>query len=267
VNGDFRIGPWLVHPSLNAISQNGASTRLEPKVMEVLVCLAEHTGEVISKEKLLQTVWPDTFVTDDVLKRSVSELRRALKDDARESRIIQTIPKRGYRLLAPVERGFGVEVSYSPECIDGAAEVRTAHRRKFWLALGLSGSVALLLLGLLFNLGDARDWLRGKHVPLIRPLAVLPLKSLSDDPKQEYFADGVTDALITDLAQIRALRIVSRTTALRYKDTREPLPKIARELKCGWNRGRDGAAVGRSCAHYRAAYLWACRPAPLGEQF
>jgi len=97
VSRDFRIGPWLVQPSLNTVSQNGASTRLEPKVMEVLVCLAEHTGEVVPKETLLQTVWPNTFVTDDVLKRSVSALRRVLKDDAHESRIIETIPKRGYR--------------------------------------------------------------------------------------------------------------------------------------------------------------------------
>ena len=100
MNPDFRVGPWLVRPSLNAISQNGTSTRLEPKVMEVLVCLAEHAGEAVAKEKLLQTVWPDTFVSDDVLKRSISELRRVFGDDARESRIIETIPKRGYRLVA-----------------------------------------------------------------------------------------------------------------------------------------------------------------------
>jgi DNA-binding winged helix-turn-helix (wHTH) protein len=72
LNSDFRVGPWLVQPSLNTISQNGTSNRVEPKMMEVLVCLAEHTGEVVPKEKLLQVVWPDTFVSDDVLKRSVS---------------------------------------------------------------------------------------------------------------------------------------------------------------------------------------------------
>lgn len=76
MDNDFRVGPWLVQPSLNSISENGTSTRLEPKVMEVLVCLAACPGETVPKEKLLQTVWPDTFVSDDVLKRSVSELRR-----------------------------------------------------------------------------------------------------------------------------------------------------------------------------------------------
>ena len=69
MNGDFQVGPWLVQPSLNNISQNGTSNRLEPKVMQVLVCLAEHKGEVVPKDTILQTVWPDTFVSDDVLKR------------------------------------------------------------------------------------------------------------------------------------------------------------------------------------------------------
>ena len=77
MDNDFRVGPWLVQPRLNSISENGTSIRLEPKVMEVLVCLATCPGEAVPKEKLLQTVWPDTFVSDDVLKRSVSELRRS----------------------------------------------------------------------------------------------------------------------------------------------------------------------------------------------
>jgi adenylate cyclase len=102
VNGDFRVGPWLVAPSLNSISCKGTTVRLEPKVMAVLVCLAEHAGETLPKETLFHTVWPDTFVTDDVLTHSISELRRAFEDDAREPHIIQTIPKRGYRLVAPV---------------------------------------------------------------------------------------------------------------------------------------------------------------------
>jgi DNA-binding winged helix-turn-helix (wHTH) protein len=102
VDGDFRVGAWLVEPGLNTISRNGATIHLEPKVMGGLVCLAQHAGEPLLKEKLIQAVWPDTFVTDDVLKRSVSELRRGFEDDAREPKFIQTIPKRGYRLLAPV---------------------------------------------------------------------------------------------------------------------------------------------------------------------
>lgn len=103
MDGEFRIGPWLVQPSLNLISQNGATTRLEPKVMEVLVCLAKRAGEPVAREELIQAVWPDTFVTDDALKRCIGELRRVFEDDAREPRIIETIPKRGYRLLLQIE--------------------------------------------------------------------------------------------------------------------------------------------------------------------
>src|SRR6266853_6565742 len=101
------MGPWLVQPSLNSISQNGTSDRVERKVMEVLVCLAECPGQAVPKEKLLQAVWPDTFVSDDVLKRSASELRRVFGDDAHDSRIIETIPKRGYRLVVDVKPANG----------------------------------------------------------------------------------------------------------------------------------------------------------------
>jgi len=104
MNGEFRIGPWLVQPSLNLISQNSTTVHLEPKVMGVLVCLAQSAGEPVPREELIQAVWPGTFVTDDALKRCVSELRRVFEDDAREPHIIETIPKRGYRLLAPIDR-------------------------------------------------------------------------------------------------------------------------------------------------------------------
>ena len=101
---DFRLGEWLVQPSLDSVSRNGIALHLEPKVMEVLVCLVGHAGETVSKDELLKTVWPDTFVTDDGLIRSVSALRRVFEDDARSPRVIQTIPKRGYRLVATVEQ-------------------------------------------------------------------------------------------------------------------------------------------------------------------
>ena len=102
MNADFQVGSWLVRPGLNSISCGGTSVRLEPKVMEVLLCLAQHGGETLSKETLFHAVWPGTIVTDDVLTHCISQLRRAFEDDAREPRIIQTIPKRGYRLMAAV---------------------------------------------------------------------------------------------------------------------------------------------------------------------
>src|SRR5215813_13343109 len=98
----LKVGSWIVDPSLNSMSCEGRTVRLEPKVMEVLLCLAQHPGETLSKEQLLQAVWPNVVVIEGVLKRCIAELRRAFDDDARNPHIIETISKRGYRLLAPV---------------------------------------------------------------------------------------------------------------------------------------------------------------------
>jgi len=103
VNQKLRIGHWLIEPELNSISGSGRSVHLEPKVMEVLLCLAERPGKVVSKQDLISTVWSDAFVTDDVLTRAISELRRVLDDEPKQPQFIETIPKRGYRLIHQVK--------------------------------------------------------------------------------------------------------------------------------------------------------------------
>ena len=243
---DFRIARWLVEPRLNTVSRNGTTVHLEPKVMEVLMCLARHAGETVSKEELLQTVWPNTFVTDDVLKRSISELRRIFEDDARESRIIQTIPKRGYRLLVPVEPINGAQ-STSPA--QQSQESRKVGRNWRTLAL-LSGGLAaalLILLGALYV--SSKQRLSAKSAaPQIHSIAVLPLQNFSGDPSQEYFSDGMTDALITDLAQIDSMKVISRTSIMHYKKTDKTLPEVARELNVD---GIIEGTVQRSGDHVR----------------
>ena len=97
----FRVGQWRVVPELNSLERDGHSVHVEPKIMHVLVTLAERPGNVLSKEHILRHVWPETFVSDEVLTRSISELRRVFEDNPREPAYIQTIPKGGYRLLAP----------------------------------------------------------------------------------------------------------------------------------------------------------------------
>ena len=99
---NFRLGPWLIQPSLNTVANNGTKIRLEPKVLNVLVYLAEHRGEVVSKEELIRAVWSDACVTDDALTRAIYELRKVLQDDTKQPRFIQTIPRRGYRLIASI---------------------------------------------------------------------------------------------------------------------------------------------------------------------
>ena len=99
----FRIGEfYFIEPSLNSVMGPAGTTRLEPKVMQVLMCLAGDAGQVVTKAHLMRAVWPDTFVSDDVLTRAISELRRVFDDDVKDPRFIQTIPKSGYRLIAGV---------------------------------------------------------------------------------------------------------------------------------------------------------------------
>ena len=229
MNGQFQVGPWAVDPSVNIISRNGTTVHLEPKVMEVLVCLAAHPGETLPKEKLLQQVWPDTFVTEDALKHCISDLRRVFEDDAREPHIIQTIPKRGYRLLAPVRPANGdadasTRSAQNPISVEAA---RTGARRLYMWGVAVGAAVLLSVLLIVFRSQRAN----AGGVPPIHSLAVLPLQNLSTDPAQEYFSDGMTDALITDLAQIGSLKVISRTSSMQYKQTKKSLPEIAGELK------------------------------------
>ena len=203
MSSEFRLGRWVVQPDQNAISCNGKSTRLEPKMVEVLVCLAEHAGETVSKDQLHQRVWGDTFVTDDVLTRCISELRRVLEDDPKEPHVIQTIPRKGYRLVLQVR-----------------PVRRKAHRRY------VIGSLVLLAM-----LGIAIAYRVFRHPPSsIHSLAVLPLKNLSGDPGQQYFADGLTDELTADLARLGKLRVIAPASTMLFQDTHKPLPQIAREL-------------------------------------
>jgi TolB-like protein/Flp pilus assembly protein TadD len=200
--------------------------------MEVLVCLAEHPGEPVSKEKLLQTVWADTFVGDSVLTRSISELRRVFEDEAKEPRVIQTIAKRGYRLVAPVTPVNGTLTALSLAVLEVPRENSRANTRRWMWRLAIPTS-AVLLLGVLLalNAGNlrARLWAR-TSIPQIHSLAVLPLKNLSGDPAQDYFAAGMTDELITYLSQIGGLRVISYTSIHSYKETKKTVPEIAREL-------------------------------------
>src|SRR6202047_4668380 len=178
-------------------------------------------------------LWPDnTFVDYELaLKRVINRLREALGDSAENPRFVETIPRKGYRFIAPVS-GNGVVPLPAVELPKASTTGPPASRRglQFGIALGLG--VAALLLVLLGFVPDKFRWRRSvtTDAPQIRSLAVLPLQNLSADPAQEYFSDGMTDALITDLAQIGSLKVISRTSSMQYKQTKKSLPEIAREL-------------------------------------
>ena len=262
MSANFKIGVWRVEPGLNTVSNNGTIAHLEPKVMEVLVCLAAQPGDPVSKEQLLRTVWRDTFVSDDVLTRSISELRRVFADDAKDSRFIQTIPKRGYRLIAPVISGtmtskfarFRPPIAKAGDRISrpggGACGRLSEAQFRYW-GCSPGGSAARSEIG----------YRSGSNATAIHSLAVLPLQNLSGDPQQEYFADAMTEELITELSRIHALNVISRTSVMPYKQSKKSLPEIARELHVDADRGGLNRALGRSGSGDRTAH-----PCGQGQQ-
>jgi TolB-like protein/DNA-binding winged helix-turn-helix (wHTH) protein len=236
--GPIRFGAFEVDLRTGEMRKHGIKIKLQEQPLQILRQLLEHPGEIVTREELQKRIWPaDTFVDfDHGLYSAVQRLRDALSDNAETPRYVETLPRRGYRFIATVNHGNGVEAKTQTASVEVLASVvleRTAPRRSLRIPLLVATGVAVVVLlsALAFMGGSLRERLLGKPaVPAIRSLAVLPLQNLSNDPNEEYFADGMTDALITDLAQIGSLKIISRTSTMRYKKSEKTLPEIAREL-------------------------------------
>jgi TolB-like protein/DNA-binding winged helix-turn-helix (wHTH) protein/Tfp pilus assembly protein PilF len=237
----LRFGSYEVSLQSGEVRKSGLRIRVQQQPMKLLEILLERPGEVVTREELCSRVWPnENFGDFDLaLNIAIGKLRSALGDSAENPRFIETLPKRGYRFIAdvsvvegePSPKRTGSTSGDLPEAEPadkrGAALV-VVPRRQLWLAPRMMVAVALVLSSpiLAFWLFHSRE-----RAPTgIRSLAVLPLENLSGDAAQNYFADGMTDELITDLAQISALRVISRTSVMVYKGARKPLPQIAREL-------------------------------------
>jgi TolB-like protein/DNA-binding winged helix-turn-helix (wHTH) protein len=231
VSPAFQFGAFELDPRAGELRKHGVKVKLQEQPLRVLVNLLEHAGEVVTKEELQRQIWPsDTFVDfDHGLHSAITRLREALGDSSESPRFIETLARRGYRFIAPVT----VIGNTTPTEPTREGSMPQARNRLRWpgsgVLAGLLGLAVLFAVFLGFDLGGARRWLRRSN-PAIGALAVLPLEDLSGDPAQEYFADGMTDALITDLAKISALRVVSRTSVMRYKRTQKSVREIAREL-------------------------------------
>jgi TolB-like protein/DNA-binding winged helix-turn-helix (wHTH) protein/Tfp pilus assembly protein PilF len=243
-----RFGVFEVDLRAGELRKKGAKIRLQEQPFLLLITLLKQQGEVVAREELRRTLWPEeTFVDfDHGLDTAVKKLREVLGDSASNPRFVETIPRRGYRFIAPVETIGENETAPAAnqarpnkqepamgcllEARDedqveplGAAVV--ALRPRWPLPWKVAGLVFLLL-----SAGFMSFLLRSRPSTLIRSLVVLPLEDLSGDPSQEYFSDGMTDELITELGQVGKLRVISRTSAMTYKGVRRPLPEIAREL-------------------------------------
>lgn len=228
-NGRVRFGVFELDTKAGQLSKNGIRLKLSQQPLQVLSVLVEHAGEVVSRKDLHKLLWPsDIFVDfDHGLNKTIQKLRDALGDSPESPRYIETIPRTGYRFIAPLTE---TKTPPSPQpdirlSLELAANPSSGPERKpTWRWFALAGCAAILALAGWFSV------LRYKAAEPIRSLAVLPLDNLSGDPSQEYFVDGMSDELITMLAKDSTLRIVSRTSVMQYKGARKPLPEIARAL-------------------------------------
>jgi TolB-like protein/DNA-binding winged helix-turn-helix (wHTH) protein/Flp pilus assembly protein TadD len=215
------------------LRKGGVKLRLQGQPIQVLAALLNSAGELVTRDQLRAQVWPaETFVDfDHSLHNAIARIRETLGDSAEKPRYIETLPRRGYRFMGKVQRVETPEIApvltVTPEPKAEApvpaklVEKRSALRFVLWAVLTLVASLLVV----------APSFLSRPVTPSVRSIAVLPLANFSGDAAQEYFADGMTDELITDLAKVSALRVVSRTSVMPYKGTKKSLPEIARELK------------------------------------
>ncbi len=244
-NRRTRFGAFDVDLRSGEVHKHGIRLKLQDQPFQVLSLLLEHPGDVVTREEFRQKLWPvDTFVDFDTgLNSTIKKLRDALGDSAEHPRFIETLPRRGYRWLTPVECVGDISANVQVAVpVSAPSEVQSSARdateafpasRVRLPAVAASGTAFLCLLALLFALdvGKLRTLLLGSVVPVrIRSIAVLPLENLSHEPEQEYFADGMTEELITSLGKIGAIQVTSRTSVMRYKRTNKSLPQVAREL-------------------------------------
>src|SRR6202040_497613 len=234
-NGTRRFGVYELDLRAGELRRQGLKVKLQEQPFQVLTQLLEKPGEIVTREELRNRLWPaDTFVDfDHGLNAAVKRLRDALGDTAENPRFIETLSRRGYRFIAPVAP-FDSQAAPPPippaVPQPRAALARTTKPIRPAYLFGLAGIAAVILLLVALN-GGGGYWTRlGFGGKRIQSLAVLPLENLSHDPEQEYFSDGMTDALIADLSKIGALRVTSRTSSIRYKKSSKSLPEIAREL-------------------------------------
>src|SRR5215472_900130 len=238
----IRFGVFEVDPRAGELRSKGSRVKLQEQPLQVLLAVLDKPGEVVTREELRARLWPtDTFVDfDHGLNAAVRRLRDALGDTAENPRYIETLPRRGYRFIAATV----------PDAIQ-PVQIQSASRR--W-TVPLVAAGLLVIAALLFALdaGGLRKRLLSRSAiqPKIHSLAVLPLTNLSGDPQQEYFADAMTEELISELSRISSLKVISRTSVMQYKGQKKPLSEIGRELNV--DAVMEGAVV-RSSNRVRIA--------------
>ena len=224
--GNFTIDGWYIEPESGHISRGECFIRLEPKLMHVLVYLAQHAGQVVSRTELEAEVWKGSVVSYDAVTGSIQKLRKVFDDDARNPRIFETLSKRGYRLIAHVS-------SQDEQSDDLAHTLASIPTQNQWMSTRLLTLLSLLLLAVavmwwLYPWQANDNTLYVESTP--RSIAVLPFENLGNDPEQEYFTDGITEDIITDLSTLSNLIVVARNTAFSYKAGETQAQSAAKDL-------------------------------------
>ena len=244
----YEFGPFRLDPAEHTLLREGQPIPLRPKVFDILLVLVENHGHLVEKEVLMSSVWTEQFVEEGNINKNISMLRRALCEGGNGQQFIETVPKRGYRFIAEVRKVYAEDTTELVPQTQTAAVVETIpqHSKDAERSYGYPTSatharissrrnwipflvIPLLLVAVLVYVVFMRER-RQSVTPKIGSIVVLPFQNLSNDSTQDYFVDGMTDALIGDLAKLGALRVISRTSAMHYKGSQKFLPEIAREL-------------------------------------
>ncbi|HLJ48685.1 MAG TPA: winged helix-turn-helix domain-containing protein [Bryobacteraceae bacterium] len=219
----LRIGAWCVNPTSGQLSRDGETARLDVRSMRLLMSLAERPGEVVSIDDLLNQVWPGVAVTPDSVYQAVASLRRLLGDDPKSPSYIATVPRLGYRMIAPVSPWTnGTAVSSDAPVLKGSK-----NRWLLWAGAAVA-CVGIIIAAWLIYAGVANK--RRAAAPTNTSIAVLPFLDLTAKMAEEEFADGMTEELIDKLSKIPGLRVPPPTASFYFKGKHKAIPDIAKTL-------------------------------------
>jgi TolB-like protein/DNA-binding winged helix-turn-helix (wHTH) protein/Flp pilus assembly protein TadD len=271
-NLPLRFGVFELDLDTGELRKSGRAVRLRPQAAKLLGALASRPGQLVTREDLQEELWgQETFVDfEHGINLCIREIRAALGDDAATPRYVETLPRHGYRFIATIHDTYQ---SATDPRLDlqraaptaGTTPIIPAPRRSY-RRVALFGAVAaaVLIAAAVTNPGEWRARLFGGAAGPVRAIAVLPLQNLTGDSAQDYFADGMTEALTTDLARMESLQVISRTSTMQYKAAKKSLPVIARELNADaiveGSVQRSGNRVRVTAQLVRAAddkHLWA----------
>lgn len=237
----FRFEGFMLDRQHRHLNRGARLVELRPRSFDVLTCLVERAGRLVTKDELIEAVWPDVVVTDESLTRCICDVRRALEDSGQD--IIKTLPRRGYLFAARIEQGpFETRPTETPavlpaEPIELAVPFTTADERavmengRRMKRFRLGWSIGILILVTVLD-GSAL-WLLRPAATLVAEypsVAVLPFNNLSDDPALDHFVDGIIEDLAVDLSKFGTLSVIARSSAFRFKDAAVDARHIGQDL-------------------------------------